>query len=159
MPNHKDLITGKNLSFRVLTAVLLLIVLSANLYAQEQKQANSNKSSTSGNSSALTKEQPSTSPDGKSVTSKVATEKAVILNSPAPSYTRQARRNKTTGIVKVKAILLSTGEIEIIGIVEGLSDNLNKEAIKATKKIKFKPAMKNGVAVSQYVVFIYTFSL
>jgi len=51
------------------------------------------------------------------------------------------------------------GKIGKILLLKGLADGLSQQAIAAARKIKFKPAMENGVPVPSLRVIEYTFSI
>ena len=87
------------------------------------------------------------------------TRRAVILSRPAPSYPKSARRNNTRGVVRVRLVLAASGKVEKVTVLRGLPDGLSEEAIKAASKIKFEPALKDGVKVSQYAVVEYRFNI
>jgi len=46
-----------------------------------------------------------------------------------------------------------------VKVVRGLADGLNESAIEAARKIKFRPAMKDGRAVAMRSLVEYNFSL
>ncbi len=85
--------------------------------------------------------------------------RAQILTKPAPGYTKEARRNGVQGLVVLKVLLSSTGEISRIRVHRGLPAGLTENAIRAACKIKFKPAMSSGQAVSRWVTVEYVFRL
>lgn len=87
------------------------------------------------------------------------TQKARIFSQPRPGYTDSARQNGVSGVVILRMVLASSGEVTNITVVNGLPDGLSEKAIAAARQIKFEPAMKDGRAVSQYVQVSYTFSL
>lgn len=82
---------------------------------------------------------------------------AQILSKPTPSYTKEARRLGVQGQVILKVLLSSEAEISRIRVYRGLPAGLTENAIQAACKIKFKPALKNGVAVSRWVTVEYAF--
>ena len=82
---------------------------------------------------------------------------AQILSKPTPSYTKEARRLGVQGQVILKVLLSSQARISRIRIHRGLPAGLTENAIHAACKIKFKPALKNGVAVSRWVTVEYAF--
>lgn len=84
---------------------------------------------------------------------------ARILSKPPPSYTREARRNGVEGQVVLKVLLSSEGEISRIRIHRGLPAGLTENAIQAACKIRFKPALNAGQAVSRWVTVEYEFRL
>ncbi len=85
--------------------------------------------------------------------------KAVILVKPEATFTQAARKREVSGAVVLKAVLSSTGEIDDIKVVKGLSDGLTDSAIQSAKLIKFQPAVKDGRKVSQYATIEYVFIL
>jgi TonB family protein len=98
-------------------------------------------------------------PDELVISSKNVDERAVIVRKPAPSYTREARRTWVQGIVTLRLLLSRNKEISRIRIVKGLRAGLTENAIRAACKITFKPAMKDGQPVSQWVETEYVFRL
>jgi len=86
------------------------------------------------------------------------THKAVILSKPEPSYTENARRNQVAGTVVLRVVLHASGRVSDIRIVRGLPYGLTKRAMEAARRIKFKPATKDGQAVSQFTIIEYSFS-
>ncbi len=85
--------------------------------------------------------------------------KPVPLNEPRPNYTEEARKNKVQGVVRARALIGSDGLIKQVRIIRGLPDGLNEEAIRAAMQIRFKPAMKNGQAVSYWTSLDVEFNL
>jgi TonB family protein len=73
--------------------------------------------------------------------------KPVPLNSIKPNYTEEARRDNVQGVVIVRVLVDEKGNVESARVVQGLPDGLNEEAIIAARKMKFKPAMKDGKPV------------
>lgn len=84
--------------------------------------------------------------------------RARITQKSMPQYTEKARRNHTSGWVVLSVVLKSSGEIGDIKVIRDLQDGLTEECIRAARETKFEPAMKDGIAVSQYSRFEYTFS-
>jgi TonB family protein len=87
------------------------------------------------------------------------TRKALITFKPEPGYTESARKFNVTGVVRLRAILAATGEVNSISVVKGLPHGLTSKALAAAKQVKFQPARKDGRIVSQYVVFEYNFNI
>ena len=87
------------------------------------------------------------------------TEKARILAKPEAIYTQAARHAQITGIVMLHAVLASDGAVKYILVIHPLPFGLTEEAVKAARHIKFKPAIKDGRPVSQYVQIEYSFNL
>ncbi|MDQ5844316.1 MAG: energy transducer TonB [Acidobacteriota bacterium] len=97
--------------------------------------------------------------DERMFTSKQVDIRVIIISKPQPSYTKEARRNRIQGFVSLKVLLSANGQVSRIRIVKGLPAGLTESAIRAACKIKFKPAMKDGENVSQWVIAEYIFRL
>ena len=93
------------------------------------------------------------------ISSKNVDERAVIVRKPAPAYTREARRTWVQGIVTLRLLLSADKKISRLRVVKGLRAGLTENAIRAACKITFKPAMKDGQPVSQWVETEYVFRL
>ena len=85
--------------------------------------------------------------------------KAEITAKPDPVYTREARRQAVQGIVTLKLLLLADGKLDRVKVVKGLPYGLTENAIRAACEVKFKPAMKAGQPVPQWVTIQYGFRL
>jgi protein TonB len=86
-------------------------------------------------------------------------ERVRILKKPLPSYTREARRRGTRGLVVLRVVLASDETVKHIQVKTGLPDGLSENAIDAARRIKFKPALKDGKPVSVRVLLEYRFSI
>ena len=87
------------------------------------------------------------------------TKKALITVKPEPAFTEWARRFSVTGVVRLRAVLHSSGTVQNISVVKSLPHGLTRKAIDALKLVRFEPAQKGGRAVSQYAVFEYNFNI
>ncbi len=87
------------------------------------------------------------------------TRKAMITFKPEPGYTEEARKNFVEGVVRLRVVLNSSGEVTDISVVKGLPDGLTEKAVSAARQMKFTPAEKDGRKVSQYVFLEYTFGV
>ncbi len=96
---------------------------------------------------------------GEVFSSKAVDTRVVITAKPRPGYTREARRQGVQGYVILRVVLSSTGKISRIRVVRRLPAGLTENAIKAACKLEFKPAIKNGQAVSQWLNVEYAFRL
>jgi TonB family protein len=85
--------------------------------------------------------------------------KAEITARPEPVYTREARRMGVQGIVILKVLLLADGKLDRVRVVRRLPFGLTENAIRAACEVKFKPAVKAGKEVSQWVTLEYAFRL
>jgi TonB family protein len=85
--------------------------------------------------------------------------KAEITTKPNPVYTREARRAGVRGNVMLKVLLLPDGKLDRVRVVRRLPYGLTENAIRVACEIKFKPAIKAGKQVAQWVTLEYTFRL
>jgi TonB family protein len=89
---------------------------------------------------------------------KEVTRKAHIRSRTEPEYTDEARAHGINGVVVIRAIFSSSGEVTNIRVIQGLPYGLTEKAVEAARKIRFEPAIKDGRQVSQYVQIEYYFS-
>ena len=82
-----------------------------------------------------------------------------ILRKPPPGYTSRARQNGTAGRIRVRVGFLRNGKIGFIIPLSYLADGLTDRAIAAAKRIRFKPAKRNGTPVSMVKTVVYSFSI
>jgi TonB family protein len=87
------------------------------------------------------------------------TEPFRITSKPEPQFTEKARRHNVTGVVRLRAVLTSSGVVNNIVVLRELPFFLTDEAVRAARAIKFVPAQKDGRAVSQYVTLEYNFNI
>ncbi len=85
------------------------------------------------------------------------TRRARVLTKPATEFTDAARQANISGMVRLRAVLSSDGQVKYILVLKPLSHGLTEAAIAASRKIKFEPAMKDGRPVSQFVILEYVF--
>jgi TonB family protein len=95
-------------------------------------------------------------PDGSA---KSVDSRPIPMTVPRPGYTKAARNNKTQGNVKVRALVGADGFVKQVRVVSGLPDGLTEEAILAAKKMRFKPATKNGQPVAYWTFLEVEFNL
>lgn len=93
------------------------------------------------------------------LSSKLVDRRVVFRSKPRPGYTMEARRNRKQGFVILKVALSATGTISRVRVLRGLPFGLTESAIKAACRLQFKPAMKDGQTVSQWVTAEYVFRL
>jgi len=87
------------------------------------------------------------------------TTKAQIISKPAPQYTDKARQRGVEGMIRLRMVLSSDGQVRHILVLRGLTDGLMETAIAAARRIKFIPATKDGKPVSQVVTLEYNFHI
>lgn len=92
-------------------------------------------------------------------TSKEVDTKAQVTEKPEPRYTRDARRVGVQGNVILRVLLLGDGKLDRVRVVKRLPYGLTENAIRAACEIQFKPAMKDGKPVAQWVALEYGFRL
>ena len=90
---------------------------------------------------------------------KMVDTRVVFRSKPRPGYTLEARRKRKQGFVILKVALSSLGTISRVRVLRGLPFGLTESAIKAACKLEFKPAIKDGQSVSQWVTAEYVFRL
>ena len=82
-----------------------------------------------------------------------------LIKTAQPRYTEEARRNKTQGFVNVVILIGEDGEVKQARITKGLPDGLNEQALAAAHQMRFKPATRNGKAVSYWMPIAVEFNL
>jgi TonB family protein len=82
-----------------------------------------------------------------------------ILSKEKARYTEEARQNGIRGAVVLSVVFGADGRIYDIQIVRGLPHGLTETAIEAAQKIKFRPAIRNGLAVHVRMQLEYNFNL
>jgi protein TonB len=93
------------------------------------------------------------------VSAKDVDTRAVITAKPKPSYTKEARRNGVQGFVRLKVLLSASAKITRVRVVKGLPAGLTENGIRAACKMEFKPAIKDGQPVAQWLIAEYVFRL
>jgi TonB family protein len=83
----------------------------------------------------------------------------VALNRPRPDYTTLARKNGVQGIIRVRALIGVDGKVKDVRLVGHLPDGLDNEAVKAVRKMRFKPATKAGQDVEFWQMLEVEFNL
>lgn len=83
----------------------------------------------------------------------------MLIREVKPNYTKAAMDRKVQGTVEMDAIVLKDGSVGDVTIKRSLDDDLDQEAIKATKQWKFKPGTKDGKAVNVQVQIELSFTL
>ncbi|HUF05144.1 MAG TPA: energy transducer TonB [Aridibacter sp.] len=82
-----------------------------------------------------------------------------ILSKPRPGYTEEARKELVGGKVLLRVTFLATGKIGAISVIEWLPFELTEKSIAAAKKIRFRPATRNGVAINFLKIVQFNFSI
>jgi protein TonB len=83
----------------------------------------------------------------------------VLIREVKPKYTEGAMRRKVQGVVEVDAVILKDGTVGDVTVTRSLDEELDQEAIAATKQWRFRPATKDGEPVTVRVNIELTFTL
>ena len=87
------------------------------------------------------------------------TQKLRILSKPEPTYTEAARGAGVQARVVLLAVMAADGEVKHILVLQPSSHGLTEQSIRAARRIKFEPAIKDFRPVSQVVQLEYNFNL
>jgi TonB family protein len=82
-----------------------------------------------------------------------------ITFKPNPVYTDEARSLKLEGEVLLEMSFSANGTLQVNRVVRGLGHGLDEAAIAAAKKIRFKPALRNGQPVDSTAIVHVVFQL
>ncbi|HXG91106.1 MAG TPA: energy transducer TonB [Blastocatellia bacterium] len=80
-----------------------------------------------------------------------------FLNRAKPEYTDEAARADISATVEARAEFLASGEVGNVEIIRWAGFGLDESAERAIRQLKFKPAMRDGHAVSVRAVVRYNF--
>jgi TonB family protein len=83
----------------------------------------------------------------------------IPIYSPEPAYSEEARKAKFGGIVLLWILVDAQGIVRNVRIAKPLGMNLDEEAVKTVSTWKFKPALRQGVAVPVQVEVEVSFRL
>lgn len=81
---------------------------------------------------------------------------AALLDRPEPAFTAEGAR--TSGTVRLEAVLRPDGTVTDIKVVKGLPHGLTWAAVQAARAITFTPAYKDGAPVPVKITLAYNFS-
>lgn len=82
-----------------------------------------------------------------------------IVSKPTPRYTEEARRLGLEGEVLLRVQFLTSGEVRVLRVVQGLGHGLDEQAMHAAEKIKFKPAEHDGQQIDSEATVHIIFEL
>jgi len=86
------------------------------------------------------------------------TRKAKITHADDPDYTKEAYGHGVKGKVVLRMVLCSTGKVTDVEVIKGLAYGLTENAIETTRKMKFRPAEKDGHPVSITILREFSFN-
>ncbi|HZF14138.1 MAG TPA: energy transducer TonB [Thermoanaerobaculia bacterium] len=82
-----------------------------------------------------------------------------ILENTPPQYTEVARKARLQGTVVLQTVIGTSGYAESFDVLKGLPMGLDKGAIEAVRKWRFKPAALDGVPVPACYVLTVNFQI
>jgi TonB family protein len=82
-----------------------------------------------------------------------------IVSKPKPVYTDEARKLNLEGEVLLEVMFGADGKLHVNRVVRGLGHGLDEAAVSAANKIRFKPAQRNGSAVTSTAIVHVVFQL
>jgi len=88
-----------------------------------------------------------------------ATTPVEITFKPNPVYTEEARRLKLQGEVLLEVMFSANGQLHVNRVVRGMGHGLDEAAVNAANQMRFKPALRNGVAADSTAVVHVVFQL
>ena len=80
-----------------------------------------------------------------------------FLNRVKPEYTEEAGRADINATVEAKAVFRADGEVGEVEIIRWAGFGLDESAERAIRGLKFKPATRDGRAVSVRALVRYNF--
>jgi TonB family protein len=93
------------------------------------------------------------------VTGRDVDTKVKLVMKPEPRYTEAARQHQVVGTVILKVVFACNGSVEKITAVKELPQGLTEQAMAASRKIKYIPAIKDGKFASVWMQLEYNFNL
>jgi TonB family protein len=87
------------------------------------------------------------------------TSQVEITFKPNPAYTDEARSLKLEGEVLLEVSFAANGTLQVNRVVRGLGHGLDETAIAAAKKMRFKPALRNGQPVDSTAIVHVMFQM
>jgi TonB family protein len=87
------------------------------------------------------------------------TRRAVITHRPEAAYTTDASDHDIVGTVSLRVKLSETGKVTEVIPVRELPHGLTESAARAARGIRFKPAVRDGRPVAQWVTVEYIFDI
>ena len=82
-----------------------------------------------------------------------------ITFKPNPIYTQEARQLRLEGEILLEVMFGANGQLHVNRVVRGMGHGLDEAAMDAANRIRFKPAMRNGVPVDSTNIVHVTFQL
>jgi TonB family protein len=73
--------------------------------------------------------------------------------------TDEARHTFANGTVRLRALLDADGVVKHVLVVKPMGYGLTERALNAARRLKFKPAARDGRPVAQWVTVEYNFNV
>ena len=139
------------ITLRVISIIVLITLSSAFSPTQDAELATTSFS---------THQSPSPSDEDKVYSSKEVTVKAIIKSRPEARYTPTTIDEcPEKGSALIRMILHKSGKVKDVKLSRGMSCKFDSLAAMAARRIKFVPAQKDGVRVSQYFMVEYAYKI
>jgi protein TonB len=87
------------------------------------------------------------------------TRRVKFLLLPEPEYPAALRARKVSGDVRVPVSFAADGSIQILEPIESPDAGLSAAALEAIRRIRFLPALRDGVKVEQTMIITAHFNL
>ena len=82
-----------------------------------------------------------------------------VIYNPEPTFSEEARKSKTQGIVLLAIVVGKDGKPYDIRVRQSLGMGLDEKAIEAVNRWRFRPAMLNGQPVATQIAVEVNFRL
>ena len=82
-----------------------------------------------------------------------------ITYKPNPIYTEEARNLRLEGEVLLEVMFGANGQLHVNRVVRGMGHGLDEAAMAAAGKMRFKPALRNGVPVDSTAIVHVVFQM
>jgi TonB family protein len=82
-----------------------------------------------------------------------------VIYSPEPSFSEEARKSKTQGVVTLMVVVGKDGHTYDLRVAQSLGMGLDEKAIEAVRNWRFRPATLNGEAVATRIAVEVDFRL
>jgi TonB family protein len=84
------------------------------------------------------------SPAPRQMETKPVLQPVEIVYKPRPAYTPEARQLGVQGEVLLEVVFTASGSVHVNRVVRGLGHGLDDAALVAARRIRFRPALRNG---------------
>jgi TonB family protein len=86
-------------------------------------------------------------------------EPPIALNSFWAAYPRRARKRRLRGVVRISFVVSAEGLPADLHLIRSAGDDLDQSALRAVRRLQFKPALRNGRPVPVHVTIDVAFLL